>query len=134
MLVSIARGRLVIEFLLAGRIWRVAKVLSIVELIFVASELNLAPSTHYIIILYWLLLNFMVRIHVLVLELVVASSLNLAASSQDLVVSELISLSFSLFIIFGSSWFSSIIVVIVIVAVVIIVTIVIVISVSVSTS
>ena len=133
MLVSIARGRLVIEFLLAGRIWRVAKVLSIVELIIVASELNLAPSTHYIIILYWLLLNFMVRIHILVLELVVASSLNFAASSQDLVVSELISLSFSLFILFGSSWFSSIIVVI-IVAIVIIVTIVIVISVSVSTS
>ena len=133
MLVTVARGRLVIEFLLAGRIWRVAKVLSIVELIFVASELNLAPSTHYIIILYWLLLNFMVRIHILVLELVVASSLNLAASSQDLVVSELISLSFSFFIFFGSSWFSSIIVVI-IVAVVIIVTIFIVISVSISTS
>ena len=133
MLVPIARGGLVIEFLLAGRIWRVAKVLSIVELIFVASELNLAPSTHYIIILYWLLLNFMVRIHILVLELVVASSLNLAASSQDLVVSELISLSFSFFIFFGSSWFSRIIVVIV-VAIVIIVIIYIVISVSVSTS
>ena len=132
MLVTIARGGLVIEFLLASRIWRVAKVLSIVELIFVASELNLAPSTHYIIILYWLLLNFMVRIHILVLELVVASSLNLAASSQDLVVSELISLSFSFFIFFGSSWFSSIIVVIA-VAVVIIVIIYIVISVSVST-
>ena len=130
--ISIARGGLVIEFLLTGRIWRVAEVLSIVELIFVASELNLAPFTLYIITVYWLLLNFMVRIHILVLELVVASSLNLAASSQDLVVSELFSPSFSLFIIFGSSWFPFIIVVIFVAVAIVIIFIVI--SVSVSTS
>ena len=90
---------------------RVAEILGIVELFFIASVLD-------ILILNWLI--FMIRPHILVFELVVTSSSNHVFGSQNRVVSELFSPSLGLTISF-SIFRSPIIVILIIVVFIVII-------------
>ena len=89
---------------------RVAEILGIVELFFIASVL-------YILILYWLI--FMIRRHILILELVVTFSSNHVFGSHNGVVSKLFSPSLGLTI--SVSIFRSPIIVILIIVVFIVI-------------